>query len=111
MINLLFIFAVLSGEAEEVERLASKYNGEVEVRLHDGSRVDLLTSTHAIEVDYSRKWAEGIGQSLHYSILTNRKPGLILLVKNPSKEWRSIQRASRVCGKYGIDIYIERVSE
>jgi len=49
--------------------------GAVEHRLHDGTRVDILTATHAIEADWSHKWAEAVGQSLYYSLITGKKPG------------------------------------
>ncbi len=63
--------------------------------------------THAIEVDWSRKWAEGIGQCLFYAEMTGRKPGLLLLIKDPAREWRYLWRAALVCGKHGITFYLE----
>ena len=36
--------------------------GKVEVVMKDGTRCDILTATHAIEVDFAKKWAEAIGQ-------------------------------------------------
>ena len=39
----------------------------MEVVMKDGTRCDILTSTHAIEVDFAKKWAEAIGQSLNYA--------------------------------------------
>ncbi len=36
----------------------------------DNSRTDCISATHAIEVDFSTKWAEAIGQALHYSLWT-----------------------------------------
>ena len=34
----------------------------------DGARCDILTETHAIEVDFADKWAEAFGQSLNYAM-------------------------------------------
>ena len=34
-----------------------------EVRLDDGTRIDLLFPHQACEIDWATKWAEGIGQS------------------------------------------------
>ena len=62
------------------------FQGKVEHRLPDGTRVDILTDDLAIEVDFARKWYEAIGQACHYSRLTNRKPGILLIVKNASEE-------------------------
>ncbi len=62
------------------------FQGKVEYKLSDGTRVDILTDDLAIEVDFARKWYEAIGQACHYSRLSNRKPGVLLIVKSPSEE-------------------------
>lgn len=41
--------------------------------------VDCVTDDHAIEVDFSNKWAEAIGQSLLYAAELERLPGIILV--------------------------------
>lgn len=56
--------------------------GILEARLWDRSRVDLLTDETAIEADWTYKWEEAIGQSLHYAKRTGRKPVVLLLVKS-----------------------------
>lgn len=53
--------------------------GETEVVLHDRTRIDCVTQTHAIEIDWCNKWAEGVGQSLYYAKVTGKKPGLALI--------------------------------
>ena len=45
----------------------SACNGIEEYKLPDYTRVDCLTDTHAIEFDFANKWAESIGQALHYA--------------------------------------------
>lgn len=96
-------------EPDEVRRLAPKYEAEVEVVLWDRTRVDMVTATHAIEVDWADKWAEAIGQALYYADLTRKKPGIVLLVRDPNEEARFIYRLQTVCVKRGIDFWIERV--
>ena len=113
-VSLLVGFAVgatqsCGGEREEVQRLAPKYGAETEVRQWDETRIDMLTPTHAIEVDWSYKWAEAIGQSLYYSAVSGRKPGIVLLVKNSREEQRYVFRCQTVCAKYGISLWIEKV--
>ena len=44
----------------------------MEVVMKDCTRCDILTATHAIEVDFARKWAEAIGQSLNYAMHTGK---------------------------------------
>lgn len=99
-----------ANELEQARVLAPKYAAQVEVRLPDDSRVDLLTATQAIEVDWAPKWAEAIGQATHYSILTDKKPAVILLLKDPANEWKHLVRAAQVCGRLGIVLYVEPVS-
>lgn len=57
-------------------------NGQMEVIMPDRTRCDCLTATHAVEMDFARKWAEAIGQSLHYARLTGRYPGIVLICKS-----------------------------
>ena len=61
------------------EQCAKQLGGTTEVTLPDGTRCDILTDTHAIEVDFADKWAEAIGQSLNYAIQANaERPNLSL---------------------------------
>ena len=63
--------------------------GKKEFVLSDRTRVDCLTSTHAIEYDFAPKWAEAIGQSLGYAFETNKKAGIVLILRKQSdnKYW------------------------
>ena len=47
--------------------------------LPNGTYVDCVTDEYAIEVDFSKKWAEAIGQSLMYAAELERQPGIILI--------------------------------
>jgi len=99
------------GEVEECQRLAPKYNAKVEVVQWDHTRVDLLNDTYAIEADWSYKWAEAVGQSLYYAELTGKKPAIILLVKDKTKESKYIYRCQTLCVKYNIKLFIEEVED
>jgi len=68
--------------------------GETEVRLNDGTRVDCLTKDYAIEVEFAKKWTQAIGQALHYSLKTNKKPGIVIILTKHSDEhyWLSINK-------------------
>ena len=50
----------------------SANSGVTEFENKDFTRVDCLTDTHAVEFDFANKWAEGIGQALHYQKMTNK---------------------------------------
>jgi len=54
--------------------------GEAEVTMSDGTRADCITATEAVEVDFSHKWAESIGQALLYAELTGLEPAVLLIV-------------------------------
>jgi muconolactone delta-isomerase len=100
-----------AGEREEVLRLAPQYQAEVEVRMPDGTRADMVTATHAIEVDYAGKWQQGVTQSLHYSRHTGKQAMLVLLVSDLTSEVRQVERAAWLCGQLGIDLRLEKKSE
>jgi len=88
------------------EKFAKEIGGRVEVVLKDGTRCDIETNTHAIEVDFAAKWAESIGQCLHYSSLTGKKPGVALIILDPSDN-KYISRVKRISSDFnlGIEIY------
>ena len=79
-------------------------HGIMEYRLPDSTRVDCLTATHAIEVDFAKKWEESIGQSLYYSIMTGKKAGVYLIIES-DKDYKYLRRLKKVAKKYDIDIY------
>ena len=45
------------------------------------TRCDCVTDTHAIEFDFGSGWAESIGQGLHYSSMTKKKAGIVLILE------------------------------
>jgi len=74
----------------------NKMNGVMEYTLRDKTRIDCLTSSYAIEVDFANKWAESIGQSLYYGLMTNKKPGILLIMEKPKKDIRYLKRLKKV---------------
>jgi len=66
------------------ERWCAKHFGITEYVLPDKTRVDCLTRAHAIEFDYGYKWAESLGQAMHYGRMTQRKPGVVLILEKPN---------------------------
>ena len=48
--------ARLNPEAHYQEIAAEKYNGQTEVTMPDGTGCNIVTKTHAIEVDFADKW-------------------------------------------------------
>ena len=52
----------------------------------DKTRVDCLTETHAVEFDFANKWAESIGQALHYQKMTGKRAKVILILEKPKQQ-------------------------
>ena len=100
-----FSRTLCSGNSERYyqEKFAKRLLAQQEVIMLDGTRCDLVTKTHAIEVDFARKWAEAIGQSLNYARLTGKRAGIVLLIKQ-NKEERHLKRLDRIIQLYDLPI-------
>ena len=74
------------------------FQGKVEYRLADSTRVDILTDDLAIEIDFASKWYEAIGQACHYSRMTGKRPAILLIVKEQYQEKyiEPARKASRI---------------
>ena len=77
--------------------------GVSEHRFDDGTRVDCLTDTHAIEFDWAPKWAEAVGQSLKYASNSGRRAGIMLILKRPYDQ-RYYERLDLLIQHYGMPI-------
>ncbi len=74
-----------------------KYNnGITEYKNPDYTRVDCLTKNHAVEFDFANKWAESIGQALHYQYYTGKRAKVVLILENPSKEMCYYERVKNL---------------
>lgn len=73
-----------AGYPEKVYQRAwcAKNAGQVDVRLDDSSRVDCLTASHAVVVDFAVKWAEAVGEALYYAAKTMKAPGVVLITED-----------------------------
>lgn len=47
-----------------------------------GGRVDILTDSLAIEVEFAPKWKNAIGQALWYALQTNKAAGIVLILRS-----------------------------
>ena len=77
--------------------------GQAEVKLPDRTRVDCVLSSHAVEVDFARKWAEAVGQSLHYSRMTGKRAGILLIMLSP-KDQKHLERLLNVVRHFNLPI-------
>lgn len=71
------------------EKWCAEQGGQSEVVLADKTRADCITATHAVEVEFARKYLNAIGQAIHYSRLTGKKPAIVLILEKPGdrKYW------------------------
>ena len=115
MINKLFLLIILiflsfSASAIEKEEFYSnifceELSGQSQFKLKDLSRVDCLTETHAFEVDWAdgMKVYEAIGQALYYASQTEKKPGILLLIRKDNSD-KHIRKIKEVIRYFDLDI-------
>ncbi|MBK1883637.1 hypothetical protein JIN85_14540 [Luteolibacter pohnpeiensis] len=82
-------------EAWYRDEVARKLGGKTEVQVPNG-RVDILTEAYAIEVEKATNWKEAIGQCLWYSLQTNKRAGIVLIVTNEKRDRGHIIRLGSV---------------
>ena len=89
----------LSAKREHPEKWYQKkwceeHSGKIEVVLPNGTRCDCVTDTHAIEFDFGNKWTEAVGQSMYYSLQTEKKAGIVLILETmeDQKYWMRLNR-------------------
>lgn len=87
------------GEVEISAIIAKALHAQTEVILPDRARIDILTDSEAIEVDWAHKWAEGIGQALYYGAVTRKTP-VVLLLMDTADEERYLARVRHVISTY-----------
>jgi hypothetical protein len=98
-------------EADYQRAWAAQHGGHIEHRLADGTRIDVLTGSHAVEVEYGCKWAEAIGQALWYATASGKTPGIVLISNGSARQNGQAARAARrilaVSEAYrlGIDVW------
>lgn len=87
------VFAAhINSEKTYQQRWCNAHNGILEYKLDDKTRVDCLTDTLAVEVDFAPKWHECIGQALYYGRKTKRTPACVLIIENPEKDLKYLKR-------------------
>lgn len=86
-------------------KLCDELGGVMEQSLLDRTRIDCLTDEYAIEVDFAKKWAESVGQSLYYAEMTEKKPAVGFIVRDTKQDKRHMKRLKVLADKYGIKIF------
>jgi len=100
-----YVFAGrLYNEAYYQNLWCNRWNGITEYKLSDHTRVDCLTKNYAVEFDFAKKWAEAVGQSIHYGQMTGKKPAIILIIEQP-KDFVYYHRLKKICAAHGITLW------
>ena len=79
--------------------------GISEFRTKDGTYVDCLTDTYAVEAEFDNNWKEAVGQSLHYAESTNKRAAILFIKRQKSKK-DYYSELERVIIKYQLPIRI-----
>ena len=64
-----------------------------------------LPEEMAVEVDFARKFYEGISQALHYAMLTGKNAALLLIVEK-ERDWKYVKRAKRLIEFYRLPVTV-----
>ena len=98
-------------EKDWTDALAKKINGQSEVKV-DLGRVDVMTDSYAIEIDFLKKWHEGLGQAIHYGDDSIRIGVLALIDKDKAYEdleqMKLLKKIERLCIKKGVKLVLLR---
>jgi len=76
------VSAVASSEKEYAKSWAEANKGTLNVRMRDGTRCDVLTPTHAVEVSFAPLWQDAIGRALYQAMQLNKHAGIVLILKS-----------------------------
>lgn len=93
----------LHSEASYQHVWCSKHKGIEEYQNKDFTRVDCLTSKHAVEFDFVNKWAESIGQALYYHYMTGKRAKCVLILEYPQKQMCYFERVKKLSEIYDFD--------
>lgn len=82
--------------------------GQEEVRTAMGTRADCVLDNYAVEVDFDTKWAEGLGQALHYGVEFDRPAAVLLIIQNHDGKDRSayIERLQATINGAGLNVTV-----
>jgi hypothetical protein len=75
----------------------AEHRGRIEVVTRENTRCDCVTDAYAVDFDFGNKWAEAVGQSLHYAHMTGKPPGVVLIIETPAdrRYWRILNDTIR----------------
>ena len=107
----LFSSGLLNAAEKDInEKWCIANGGITEYRTKDGTYVDCLTDTYAIEVEYDYNWKESIGQTLHYAETTGKQPAILFIKRKLSKK-DYLQELKRTVVEFKLPIKLFVINE
>jgi len=101
--------AVLPQEAFYQYDWCDSHNGKIDVTLQNGTQADCITSTHAVEVAFANRWAEGLGQSLHYAMFSGKRAAVLLVLGKDETIFQA--RLQSTINHYGLPVDVFTVAK
>jgi len=80
-------------------------HGELEVEIATG-RIDILTDTCAIEVDYVRNYRAAIKQAFQYAAETKKIPAIALIMDDAQDTRQAAQTGKKLAEKAGVTFWL-----
>lgn len=80
-------------------------HGKLEVEIATG-RIDILTETHAIEVDHARNYRAAIKQALQYAAETKKTPGIALIMDDAQDTLQAVQAGKKLAEEAGVTFWL-----
>lgn len=80
-------------------------HGKLEEKIATG-RVDILTNTHAVEVDYVRNYRDAVNQALRYAQETRKKPGIALIVDGERDTVQAVKAVRKLAEEAGVTFWL-----
>jgi hypothetical protein len=88
------------------DALAKAFDGWTEVKIN-GGRIDVMTVSEVIEIDFIHKWHEGLGQALHYADATGKEGVLALIcIRLDKKTQAKLDLILWECERHEIQLLI-----
>ena len=80
-------------------------HGKLEVEIPTG-RIDILTDTHAIEVDHARNYRAAVKQALQYGAATKKRPGVALVMDGSLDTIQAVAAGKKLCQDSDVDFWL-----
>lgn len=78
--------------------------GKTEMTLPNGNRADCITTNYAVEVEFAKKYHQGVGQALDYAQQTSKQPAILLIIETP-KDWHYYNKLKPLAEEYNIRLW------